>query len=150
MKKHTRSVAQLATVLIVVLLVPIWAISRESSGSRQAASQMEHEAGHVKKGYLVIDHEANDPKDMTVMKKYIEVASPLLKKFGGHFLVLPGRRNRSEPLQGGWNPESFSIIEFPTYDQARSFYYSEAYQSVLPIRLSTYKRQSKELLVEGQ
>lgn len=104
----------------------------------------------ARKGYLVIEHEASGPEDREAMRRYAAVAQPLLAQYGGRFVVSVAGGARMEALQGGWAPESLSIIEFPTFEQARAFYFSKEYQSVLPIRLGTYEKGTKELLIEGR
>ena len=60
--------------------------------------------------------------------------------FGGLKQVLPvfGRflisSDAAMPLEAGWRPASISVVEFPSFDAARVFYESEAYQRTIPLR----------------
>lgn len=50
-------------------------------------------------------------------------------------------------LEGDWTPERFFIIEFPNWDQANAFYFSEEYQQTVKARFSSSV--GKAILVEG-
>ena len=56
---------------------------------------------------------------------------------GGRFLA-----NSADPtpLEGGWVPPNLSVVEFPSYEAAYSFYHSDEYQEVLQIGLQSANR----------
>ena len=60
---------------------------------------------------------------------------------------MPGKEGRLETLEGDWKPERFFIVEFPTFEQARSFYYSKEYQESVRARFASSV--GKAILVEG-
>ncbi|MEO3388798.1 DUF1330 domain-containing protein [Mesorhizobium sp. CAU 1741] len=62
---------------------------------------------------------------------YREVAGPLMEAAGARFIL---RSERIEPLEGGWNPPSLSVVEFPSFEAAHDFYHSQAYKATLPLR----------------
>ncbi|MEU6931633.1 DUF1330 domain-containing protein [Streptomyces sp. NPDC046385] len=62
---------------------------------------------------------------------YMERIQDTLDPFGGHFLV-HGDRAR-EVREGTW-PGALVIIAFPTYEDARGWYDSAAYQALIPLR----------------
>ena len=65
------------------------------------------------------------------LKKYSEVAIPIIKSFGGIPLVRGGKH---ETFEG----DDFSrtvVWEFPSYEKALEWYNSEEYQPVKQIRL---------------
>jgi len=37
-------------------------------------------------------------------------------------------------LAGDWKPATISVVEFPSFEAARDFYHSDAYQKALPLR----------------
>jgi uncharacterized protein (DUF1330 family) len=110
------------------------------------------------KGYLVVEVEGvTDPK---TYESYRSGAGPLLEKHGGkfivkstnsgHFLTRDGANAkipRTESVEGNWLPSLLAVCEFPTYEQARAFYFSEEYQKAVAVRLACSK--SRAVLVEG-
>lgn len=79
-------------------------------------------------GYLIFEIEVTDP---TAYSHYREVAGPILAVGGGRFVL---SSEAIEPLEGDWRPPSISVVEFPSAEAARDFYYSEAYQRVVALR----------------
>ncbi|OJY39784.1 MAG: hypothetical protein BGP06_20240 [Rhizobiales bacterium 65-9] len=69
--------------------------------------------------------------DAEAWADYRHVAGPLMAAAGGRFIV---RSEAIEPLEGDWSPATLSVVEFPSFEAARAFYRSEAYQSTLPLR----------------
>ena len=69
--------------------------------------------------------------DQEAWADYRRTAGPLMQAAGGKFVV---SGERAETLAGDWTPATVSVVEFPSYDAARAFYYSEAYQATLPLR----------------
>jgi uncharacterized protein (DUF1330 family) len=80
------------------------------------------------RGYLIFEIEITDEK---AWEEYRRVAGPIMAAGGGRFVI---RSERIEPLEGDWHPASISVVEFPTYEAAREFYYSEAYSKVVAMR----------------
>lgn len=80
---------------------------------------------------------------------YRSAAGPILERHGGRFLVrrVMGEEGRMEVLEGGWNPERFFIVEFPSWEQARNFYFSDEYQKSVQARFASSI--GKAILVEG-
>lgn len=81
------------------------------------------------RGYLVFDIEITD---MQAWQHYRAVAGPVMAAGGGRFILAS---QTIEPLEGGWTPASLSIVEFPSLEQARGFYRSDAYQALVPLRM---------------
>ncbi|MCX5228290.1 DUF1330 domain-containing protein [Streptomyces sp. NPDC006553] len=75
---------------------------------------------------------------------YMERIQDTLDPFGGRFLVhgAPAR----EVTEGDW-PGAVVIIGFPSYENARAWYDSAAYQALIPLR--TRHMAGDILLVEG-
>ncbi len=63
--------------------------------------------------------------------EYTRQVEATLQPFGGRFIV---RGTDKGLLEGDWH-DRIVVIEFPDRESARSWYTSEAYQKILPIRL---------------
>ena len=95
----------------------------------------------MKKGYWVslyfkIDNQEN-------LKKYSELATPVIKSYGGVPLIRGGKHDT-------FNGDDFSrtvVWEFPNYEQAMKCHSSEAYQAGWDIAKDTTKRHMQ--IVEG-
>src|SRR5688572_10872510 len=88
--------------------------------------------------YLVVEIEVTDP---VVYAEYRALAQSALADLGGggRIVIRGGHAgtDRTEVLEGGWNPERFVVVEFPTYEAAHSYYFSERYQEALKVRLAS-------------
>ena len=82
--------------------------------------------------------------DAAAYARYRAVAGPIMARHGGEFVVKSGR---IEPLEGGWNPPSLFVVEFPSFEQARAFYHSPEYQEMLTLRAASAR--ARGILVEG-
>jgi uncharacterized protein (DUF1330 family) len=69
--------------------------------------------------------------DAATYREYAAMVPATLEPFGGRFLVRAGKH---ETLEGGWQPQRLVVIEFPSTDQARRWYQSEAYAAAAAIR----------------
>ena len=115
-------------------------------GTQMAAGAQEQPV-KTGKGYLVIEHGVPTPEIMEPLQEYSEVSRSLLDRYEGRFIIAD---NESiESVEGGWEPPFFIVIEFPSYDNARAFYFSEEYQKVLPERLDVFKN-SRSILIQGR
>jgi uncharacterized protein (DUF1330 family) len=54
-----------------------------------------------------------------------------LTPYGGHFIV---RGGQTECVEGEWDQGRTVVIEFPSFEQAKAWYRSEAYQQLARIR----------------
>jgi len=80
------------------------------------------------RGYLIFELEVTD---QVAWEEYRRVAGPIMAASGGIFIL---RSEKIEPLEGGWTPASISVVEFPTYKAAKTFFHSEEYQSTVSLR----------------
>jgi uncharacterized protein (DUF1330 family) len=85
-----------------------------------------------------------DTVDQDLMAEYRKHTPAAVEAFGGRFLV---RGGASETLEGDWHPKRLVVLEFPTLEAAKSFYYSDQYKPLLEMRMKA--GQSKLVLVEG-
>ena len=92
-------------------------------------------------GYLIFEIEITDE---AAWQHYREVAGPIMAAGGGRFVL---SSDRIESLEGGWQPASISVVEFPSADAARRFYHSEDYQKVVALRQLASR--GKGILVEA-
>lgn len=82
--------------------------------------------------------------DEAAWQHYREVAGPIMAAGGGRFVL---SSNRVESLEGGWQPASISVVEFPSAEHARRFYHSDDYQRVVALRLLASR--GKGILVDA-
>ena len=79
-------------------------------------------------GYLIAQLNV---KNLEPYKKYIEKVTPLVKKYGGEYIV---RSGKYEVIQGEWLYPRNVIIKFPSFQNAVDFYKSDEYKPVKKIR----------------
>ena len=93
------------------------------------------------KAYFIGQFENHDPAGYDV---YRSQTAATIAPHGGRFIVRGGRLHNFEgepPLP------RVVVIEFPSFDQAKAWYESEAYRQLIPIRQKAAKGRS--FLVEG-
>lgn len=79
--------------------------------------------------YIVASVQVTDPDGYS---EYSAQVPATLEPFGGRFAV---RGGELEVLEGGeWFTPRLVVLEFPSRDQARAWYESDAYQRILPVR----------------
>jgi uncharacterized protein (DUF1330 family) len=83
--------------------------------------------------------------DMEQYRQYMAEAPPVVKAFGGEYLVRGGRH---ESLEGDWQPHRVAMLRFPSYEQAKAFYDSPQYASVRAKRKGAVEY-FNSVLVEG-
>ena len=93
------------------------------------------------KGYIVCVYK--NINDQKALKDYALKARVAVEKFKGKFLVRGGRSTSNE---GTKSPRTV-VIEFPSYDQANTFYQSKEYQEAHAILQGHADRQFQ--IVEG-
>lgn len=84
----------------------------------------------MNKGYLIAHFSVTDPK---TFGDYVQAADEAVKAYQPKIIAGSGR---SENLEGE-SHEQHMIFEFTTYEQAKNFYYSPAYQAAKEIRLTS-------------
>lgn len=84
-------------------------------------------------------------KDPTIYQQYTAQTPGAIARFGGRFIV---RGGRMELLEGNNSElDRTVLIEFPSYEQALSFYHSAEYQEIVKLRWQA--ADSQVVLVEG-
>lgn len=75
----------------------------------------------------------NNVDDAEAMLEYSVLVPATLEPFGGRFVV---RGGQTEVAEGTWTTSRLVVIEFPSLDQARSWYHSDAYQAIIQMRFA--------------
>ena len=81
--------------------------------------------------YVIVDIEVTDPAGY---EEYRKLAAPAVTAFEGRFLV---RGGATATLEGDWRPKRIVLLEFPTVEQARAWWSSDAYREARTIRQRT-------------
>ncbi|MFZ2081095.1 MAG: DUF1330 domain-containing protein [Xanthobacteraceae bacterium] len=92
-------------------------------------------------GYLIANIDVKDPSKF---EEYRQQVAPVIKKFGGRYLVRGGDLRR---LEGDAPLNRLVVVEFPTVEVAQQFYDSAEYQPVLKLRLASTR--SDVVLAQG-
>ena len=82
------------------------------------------------KGYFFVEVEIADP---TAYEAYRTQVPDIIAAHGGRILV---RGGYPQPLDGVMPHRRRVIVEFDSPQAVKTFYYSDAYQAVRPIRLN--------------
>ena len=69
--------------------------------------------------------------DMEQYKKYIEVTPGIINKFGGRFIA---RGGETIMLEGPEETNRVVLVEFPSMEKLKQFYYSDEYQAAKKLR----------------
>ena len=77
------------------------------------------------------------------IREYLQRIDGTLAPFGGRFRIHGGPY---EPVEGAWSGD-LVVIEFPSMEQARGWYESDAYQAIRPLRAG--HTEGDLLLVQG-
>lgn len=91
--------------------------------------------------YIIADVQVTDSAGF---QAYQNLVGATLAPYGGKFVV---RAGRSEVLEGDYQPHRLVMLEFPSYDQAKQWYESQAYADLIPQRQRT--SQASIILMEG-
>jgi uncharacterized protein (DUF1330 family) len=92
-------------------------------------------------GYLIANL---DIRDTALFQKYRDQVAPLIKRFGGRYLV---RGGELRSVEGALPVKRLIVLEFPSLAEAQRFYDSDEYRPILQLRLDSCV--SDVVLVEG-
>ena len=81
--------------------------------------------------------------DEPLYREYVEKAGPVVKKFGGEFIL---RSERLFPVSGEWDVKRIIMIRFPDQERVRACFQSEEYQRIAPLRENSTV--SKAVIIE--
>ena len=78
--------------------------------------------------YVLVEVEVTDP---TTYEEYKQLTPATLAVYGGKFVV---RGGASETLEGDWKPNRVVVLEFPSVEQAKTWWNSPEYSKAKAIR----------------
>jgi|TARA_B110000444_G_C18666554_1_gene513207 uncharacterized protein (DUF1330 family) len=93
------------------------------------------------KGYIVTVYKII--KDEDILKNYAVKAREAIKKYKGKFLIRGGKKITTE---GNESPRTV-VVEFPSFAEAETFFYSKEYQEAHAILKETVVRHHQ--IIEG-
>jgi uncharacterized protein (DUF1330 family) len=91
--------------------------------------------------YIIFDIHVDDPD---AYAPYRDPARKSIEAHGGRYLARGGAH---EVLEGDWDVDRLVILEFPSMEQARTWYTSAEYQELAPIRQAASR--GRGVLLEG-
>jgi uncharacterized protein (DUF1330 family) len=91
--------------------------------------------------FVIVDIRVTDP---VRYEEYKRLAAPTVAAYGGKYVV---RGGKVEALEGDWPLGRLVVLEFPTLEQAREWWESEAYRPLKGMRHAT--ADSRMILVAG-
>lgn len=93
------------------------------------------------KGYMVVHLEVTDPQKF---EEYRTQVPATIEQYGGKYLI---RGGEMETLEGDPLPGRTVVLEFPSVEQARTWYNSPEYQAIVGLRLGASNGHAQ--IVEG-
>ena len=93
------------------------------------------------KGYVVCVYKSIG--DEKLLRKYAESAIPAIEKYKGKIIVRGGKKLT---IEGNDSPRTV-VIEFPSFEEAKNYYYSKEYQKAHSFLKGTVVRDLQ--IVEG-
>jgi uncharacterized protein (DUF1330 family) len=85
--------------------------------------------------YFVVDTDWQDT-DPETRATFGRAAQPVIKQYGGRFLTPPGT-STNESLEGDWDPQFLTIVEFPDAASIRRMWASPEFRAAVAIRQAT-------------
>jgi uncharacterized protein (DUF1330 family) len=93
-------------------------------------------------GYVLVDVQVSNPE---AFKQYAAEAPAAAHALGGQYLV---RGGKIEVLEGEWNPNRLTVIQFPSFEAAKQWYDGDLYRQARAKRAGAASRFNM-VLVEG-
>ena len=91
--------------------------------------------------YLIVDElNVSDPE---TIKDYIKKAGATIKANGGELLA----SGVPEALEGEWLPKRCVLVKFETMEKLKSWWNSDEYQTLIPIRTSV--SENNIIIIDG-
>ena len=81
--------------------------------------------------------------DPEMYRKYIEKASPIVKKYGGEYVL---RSEQFCPISGDWDLERIILIRFASREKLRECFQSNEYKVIAHLRENSTV--SKAIMIE--
>ncbi|USX06785.1 DUF1330 domain-containing protein [Paraburkholderia fungorum] len=83
-------------------------------------------------------------QDPVAYAEYVENAPATIARYGGRYVIRNGTKHE---LEGELPDERWVVLEFPSVEQAKRWYESEAYQAIRSIRIQASS--GKLFIIEG-
>lgn len=97
--------------------------------------------GESMPAYVIVNVNTRDPQQYETYKK---LARDAVANFGGRYLA---RGGKMEVLEGAWAPTRIVVLEFDSYEQARTWWHSAEYAPAKALRQRV--SDTDLLIVEG-
>ena len=91
--------------------------------------------------YVIVEIDIVDP---TGYEEYKELASAIVEKYGGKYIV---RGGAAETLEGDWKPKRIVVLKFHSVQRAKEWLNCEEYREPRKMRHRTAR--TRMVLVEG-
>ena len=91
--------------------------------------------------YVLVEVEVTDP---ATYEEYKQLTPATLAAYGGRFIV---RGGASETLEGDWKPNRVVVLEFPSVEQAKTWWNSPEYSKAKALRQRAAS--TKMIVLEG-
>jgi uncharacterized protein (DUF1330 family) len=91
--------------------------------------------------YIIASIDITDPEQY---QQYAQQAGATVARYGGRYLA---RGSQITSLEGDWRPGRIALVEFPTEEQALTWYNSPEYSAIRGIRQRA--SHSRLILVQG-
>jgi uncharacterized protein (DUF1330 family) len=91
--------------------------------------------------YLVVDIDVTNP---TQFEEYKKLAPAAIAKYGGRYII---RGGAYEVIEGNWNPQRVTVVEFDSMEKGKACYNSPEYQTAIKARAGAANM--RMLLVQG-
>ena len=72
--------------------------------------------------------------DEAIYGEYVKKARPIVENYNGRYIV---RSNEITSISGDWNPQRLVIIEFPSFEDLKSFLNCPEYKEIQALRESS-------------
>ena len=92
-------------------------------------------------GYVIAQLKITNPENY---KEYVEKVNPIVKKFGGEFLV---RGGEFQIFDGETKFPRIIVLKFSSYEKALEWYNSEEYKPIKQIRLDN--SEGTNIIIKG-
>lgn len=91
--------------------------------------------------YMIVELTVTDAEGFA---RYRELVTPTIAADGGRYLV---RGGAISPMEGDWDPDRITVLEFPSVERAKARWASPKYAEAKALRQIT--AETKMIIVEG-
>ena len=130
---------------MTLLLLSVVTIKAQDLTTKTGSVNSQNETAEPKI-YVVLDITVHDS---TMYEQYRINVEPIIRKYGGKYLVRSGCMsfdndpvNKVVPLEGNWNPNRFVILQFDSIEQFQKFSKSDEYLKIVKLRRSSASTKS--------